>query len=320
MKESRNVTIDICKGVGILLVVIGHLPTLFGGIIYSFHMGLFFMLSGWVFNESYLDSKLTFIKKRTVSILLPYVVFRGTSFLITKMGIWENYHAIEEEYHLIGTLWFLKDLFLASLISLFLLWLLRKTTTHYRLIAPIITLALTFAAQISIGETLANIFFITTFYLLGIFFRQYEDRIRLSPLLDYKSFLGNMGGAFLWLLVAVSIRTTINTCDLATYLPYMATSVLGSYYTVRFCMMLKERDIWVTPLVFIGQNTMPILLLQWPAFAIIDIMMQYDIIHPNNIEVIILKFMSGVIIPLFLDSCYQSVKKLVLRGFTSNRH
>ena len=28
---QRNLTIDIAKGVGIILVVIGHLPTIYGG-------------------------------------------------------------------------------------------------------------------------------------------------------------------------------------------------------------------------------------------------------------------------------------------------
>lgn len=31
LREYRNSTIDIAKGVGIILVVIGHLPTIYGG-------------------------------------------------------------------------------------------------------------------------------------------------------------------------------------------------------------------------------------------------------------------------------------------------
>ena len=31
MENKRNIIIDIAKGVGIILVVIGHLPTIYGG-------------------------------------------------------------------------------------------------------------------------------------------------------------------------------------------------------------------------------------------------------------------------------------------------
>lgn len=44
---NRDVSIDMCKGLGMLLVVLGHLPFLFCSVIYSFHMGFFlFFLDG----------------------------------------------------------------------------------------------------------------------------------------------------------------------------------------------------------------------------------------------------------------------------------
>ena len=49
---SRIPMIDVAKGIGIILVVIGHtnLPTLVMNLIYAFHVPLFFVLSGMVFN------------------------------------------------------------------------------------------------------------------------------------------------------------------------------------------------------------------------------------------------------------------------------
>lgn len=38
---KRNETIDVCKGLGIMLVVLGHLPTLLGGGNIYFPYGIF---------------------------------------------------------------------------------------------------------------------------------------------------------------------------------------------------------------------------------------------------------------------------------------
>lgn len=46
--------IDACKGIGILLVILGHtnVPSIVHTIIYSFHMPLFFIISGYLFSEA----------------------------------------------------------------------------------------------------------------------------------------------------------------------------------------------------------------------------------------------------------------------------
>ena len=68
--------IDIAKGIGIILVVIGHsigwlVPYHW---IYSFHMPFFFFISGFLFT---IQGKnfLTFTKKRIRSLLLPAMFF-----------------------------------------------------------------------------------------------------------------------------------------------------------------------------------------------------------------------------------------------------
>ena len=51
--NSRISAYDIAKGIGVILVVFGHMntyPTILQKIIYSFHMPLFFLLAGLVFS------------------------------------------------------------------------------------------------------------------------------------------------------------------------------------------------------------------------------------------------------------------------------
>lgn len=68
---KRDKNIDIVKGIGILLVVFAHIFHN-SGIIYQFHMPLFFILSGAAMTYSKSGFSL---KKKAKSLLVPYFVF-----------------------------------------------------------------------------------------------------------------------------------------------------------------------------------------------------------------------------------------------------
>lgn len=70
--------IDALKGFGIMLVVFAHhsLPVALDTYIYSFHMPLFFFISGFLFDfGKYAGSALEFVKGRFRSLIVPYFCF-----------------------------------------------------------------------------------------------------------------------------------------------------------------------------------------------------------------------------------------------------
>ena len=71
MEKKRIEWVDVAKGYGILLVMLGHLqmPEIQVSI-YSFHMPLFFFLSGFVFSPK--TSFKEFVKGKIRRIVLPY--------------------------------------------------------------------------------------------------------------------------------------------------------------------------------------------------------------------------------------------------------
>lgn len=76
-KKERNGTIDIAKGIGIMLMVFAHVNYTqpYQNIIYGFHMPLFYIISGMLFvPEKYSDLG-AFIKRKVQTILCPYVLF-----------------------------------------------------------------------------------------------------------------------------------------------------------------------------------------------------------------------------------------------------
>lgn len=44
--KCRDTVVDVAKGIGILLVILGHLKNPIMDFIYAFHMPLFFFISG----------------------------------------------------------------------------------------------------------------------------------------------------------------------------------------------------------------------------------------------------------------------------------
>ena len=73
--NQRDITIDIAKGIGIFLVVLGHvpIPMWLATPIYMFHMPLFFFLSGMFFHP---EEKLAYgIYKKVRTLIVPYLFF-----------------------------------------------------------------------------------------------------------------------------------------------------------------------------------------------------------------------------------------------------
>ena len=74
MAENRNIALDIAKGIGILLVIVGHtagMKHICQELIYSFHMPLFFIIAGYLYHRQ--DIKTLFVKSAK-RLLLPWIV------------------------------------------------------------------------------------------------------------------------------------------------------------------------------------------------------------------------------------------------------
>lgn len=82
------------KAIGIIMVVLGHtrgISAIAKNIIFSFHMPLFFFISGFLFKSSYLQKKkVWFLTKYIRSLMIPYFVF-GVLTYFTWLFILRHY-------------------------------------------------------------------------------------------------------------------------------------------------------------------------------------------------------------------------------------
>ncbi len=122
--------IDILKGIGIFLVVLGHLSFKnenISHLIFSFHMPLFFVLSGFVFKRKKMSN---FFLSKFRRILIPYIFFSFISFLAyymlnfrTSIYTIKDFFigtllGISNDYYLAWNvvLWFLSSIFLVNVL------------------------------------------------------------------------------------------------------------------------------------------------------------------------------------------------------------
>ena len=151
---KRKSYVDIARGIGIILVVVGHAITkdmtlnnsiadIVRFLIYTIHMPLFFIISGYLFEsnlqkyQGYAQSR--YIADKFKSLMIPYIIFSVTNYSVVVIGkqipvvsdivmsqwggylnrgIWQTIISIlTYENHLDGHLWFCYLLFLVLVIN-----------------------------------------------------------------------------------------------------------------------------------------------------------------------------------------------------------
>lgn len=131
MKEKRLAYIDMVKGVGIILVVLGHSTYVSEGVLTwlaSFHMPLFFIVSGILFahRNSEREPFGAYVKKRLLGMMVPYFWFSLIYILIDYYYLYAHPEIMSQEFirsailqalslYGISVLWFLPAIFLGEI-------------------------------------------------------------------------------------------------------------------------------------------------------------------------------------------------------------
>lgn len=122
MKNNRIDYIDFIRGVGIILMIMGHVwfGEIFDKWIHAFHMPLFFVVSGFFYTKNNKRTYLTIVKKNVLSLIVPYIVL-STFYLILYYLLY-GYNSMlgmikyvclfnTTTFPIAGAMWFLTSLF-----------------------------------------------------------------------------------------------------------------------------------------------------------------------------------------------------------------
>lgn len=140
--KGRFRWIDNAKGIGIILIIVGHMNIndFVCAWIYSFHVPLFFFLSGTVFSPK--SSFKEFLYRKIRGLIIPYFILGSPYFVLYFWTQITQYDLLSSIINTViifsvqiryGTIWFLTCLFLLNIIFYFFIAKIKSKTGTFLL-------------------------------------------------------------------------------------------------------------------------------------------------------------------------------------------
>ena len=282
---NRDLTIDIGKGIAIILMCVGHsyVCTFLDTFIYLFHMAFFFMMSGYFFREKNLANPKTFVWKRIKGLYFPFVKW-GFIFVVfhnvfTTLGINSKeagfysmkdiaYKAFTTNTRFIpteecmGSYWFFACLFFVSLLSFAVFYVNRKS--RYK--------AFTTAVSFICLYVLGFIFLYTakdngwtqtiirTFVVSFIFYLGYLLGTRFKDKINYKNPFLILGSFVVLCRVIGGGKISIPQLEFTNPVCFPLFSIAGSFLVLGISSYIHKNDALSKTFAFIGEHSLSILL------------------------------------------------------------
>lgn len=307
---KRNTTIDLTKGVGIFLVILGHNLNPLVDYIYSFHMPLFFLLSGIVHSSEKNYSK--FLEKKAKGLLVPYFLFAVPLFLFW-LTIGRKFggisHAKTSVIHsLVGifvgtdipgissiewgtTLWFLLCLFVVSNLFFFISKVNKKIIIGINLLLILINVLISSYLKIRLPWSILTALIALTFYSFGYLFKEKILETEINK--KYWS----ITCLFIMLSIMsykINGRVDMYYNNYKNILLFFIGGFSGSLFLINIIKLLpKDKCKWI---LFLGENSLILLAFHGRAMTILKL-----------IWIVILKknFLEGTFLLAFTYTCFQ---------------
>lgn len=345
MKKTRFTEIDILKGIGIIFVIMGHMgsPEYLGNsivpYIYSFHMPLFFLCSGYLaYNKKedsfsgggmksggFNDSFFKYFKIKVIRLLIPYTCFFIFSFIWTNticsringipfFSIPFTWADMFKAFFLSGgyltkvpinnfPLWFLPLLFISYIAFYFLV----KVTNRKLLIA--ITLLIAFVTipfqSVLVDRPAFHINVLPAalvYMLVGYIFHLYKEEY------DLEKINSSLLGVFLLIcgyVISLKYNGTINHINSYVYFIGSIITIYGYY------MLALESSNKI--LIYVGRNSLYIFALHQlviSSFSIFHIDTYFIERGQDGIMVYAIQILSILTITVILTviiKCFKSI-------------
>lgn len=348
IKKPRNLQMDILRGIGIILIVLGHSGFPNTHFLYLFHLAIFFIVSGYFFKEDYVKDKEClkhFILNKIKRLYVPFVIGNIICVLLNNFFIDMNlysdithtYYTIKEmlinvlkvilfrgHTEMLGATWFLPILFMITVIYAIIEYLIKKYPSKNKSLIQLIVSVLFFGIGYYFSIKEINIKIISlqvlTCYILFDFGRRlskYEKHIKDNT----KAII--MITSFILLVLLNRIGTIeLSQQEYTNPIYFICVSILGWYFIYELSYFVSKIEVLKNGLTYIGKNTMTILILHFVAFkvlnAILVLVLKEEIILISKFPIgfkgsywWIVYTLIGSLVPLVLNGFKKYIVKLI---------
>lgn len=272
--KQRNQTIDIAKGIAIILMVIGHCyegDNAVSRLIYAFHMPFFFLISGTLYAEKWKNGITFSLPSTARKLLVPYFVFDALfALFMLVLGRANNLVSsflnvlIHQVLPLLGrtVTWYLPCYLMVLCIFIPVVWKGKKLFSML-LFASIYLIALLIPAPSGISQLWRSLigtgFFAVGYYAKHLFF----TKCKLSQLV--------IAGLFYLWLSQYNGRVGLAGLQFSNPFLYTTNGLLGSWILIQICMRMQVNR-WTSWIVSMGKNTVIVLCTHMFAVEIIRVL------------------------------------------------
>ncbi|MDB5799946.1 MAG: acyltransferase 3 [Rhodocyclales bacterium] len=314
---QREDWVDVAKGLGILLVVIGHVwngtPKAF---IYMFHMPLFFFLSGYL--STVRNDKGKFLADKSISLLIPYVAFvvlLGSREIAkhavagrTDQFIWAFESTLlggEVLQGWPGTAWFIVCLFFTQqLVNLLLSTFGMRRTTYVVLLLLALSYAQTWLFPTFWLPLALNVVAgAAPFYFAGYLYK----RVTSSVSIKAAAFIAMLLGVVLFSM-HVPLRYDMKTAYFG--IPILSFVVALGFIVTLFglCKLMAQRPSLAAPFMRLGEASLVIMFVHAPVY-----MVMIDKFHIKSVTLVVL-VATGVSYVAYLTMRSTSLTRALFLG------
>ncbi len=320
-----------------IFVIMGHIivPYGFEKWFHAFNMPVFFMLSGYCFNRNSVDTVLKLVKKRFVSLIIPYIIFAIPLFYfwnisLLVMGRVDETRPIQELLYALFWMhpssietfgvfqWFLTCLFFCEIIFFSLLKLSKDKLKIFAIllvimsvIAYIVPLIFDFRFPLSSDSALVAVVFYGVGYLLKNYFPKVVEFIKAKPVISIALLL--VAGVIFSLTIFANIYVNIRTVTYGNYFLFYLNAIAFSIIFMVLSVVL-EYILVCKPLnkllCTVGQHTLVILLLNSTYIRIYDVAV-IDLLFKGsyNGDIFLLDILQTLIVLIMLTLTSMFINK-----------
>lgn len=304
---------------GILLVLLGHSGfeepiiqeklSYLHSWIYSFHMPLFFLISGYLFSLTNPEVKNActgkFIWKKTQRLIVPYVVL-GTVIFAIKYAFAGLSHADRvfsvgnffkmfiipsAEYSTIGHLWYVFTLYMIFLLVLGLICIRLLSADKVKLCLLVLGIwTVSYFLPPTKVFHLSSVLYYAPYFLLGILFQRNEEKLKVV----YSA--TNWGGQKCIIYLALTIGCIF--LPLHGLYENVIRAIIGILFSLSLCdLFIQHLPRLEGKMVWFSNKTYTIYLLSWFGHYLAKVAL-VNVLHMHYLIVVAGMFIGGLFFPL----------------------